>query len=318
MPLLKRTCLVGLSALAFACSARGSSLDDTAIPASAKWVIHVDVDAITKTPAWAQFEPKLNSRPEYARKKTEIERLFRVKLPADLHDVTLFGATATPQDAVVLIHANMNQADLKDLLSRSATFEEKTMDGHQVFSWDDNGQSRSGAFIGNDRLIVTESAQTIVDTLNVIAGKREGLKSGALLAGSKREPTTGLLLYVAGDQLATLAQQAGAKNQVVGQLDSAWIAVGADAKGLVLTSEVMAQKDEVAVNVAKSVEGIRAMLSFADPSDERAAALLEAMQPLTTKTEGKRVTIAWPVSNETVADLLEMLPENGGPKPQPK
>lgn len=308
---LATTLLIGLCSV----SAQAAPLDEKAIPASAKWVMHIDVDAITKTEAWSMLEPKLQARPQYAKQKNEIERLFRIKLPADLHDVTLFGASATKQDAVVLIRANMNQPDLKDLLSRVASFEEQTLEGHTVFTWDDKGQPRSGSFIGTDRLIIAESTQNVVDALNVVGGKKEGLRSSALLAGSKRQPTTGVLLYVAGDQLSTLAAQAGAKNPVVNQLDSAWIAIGADDKGLVLTSEVMAQKDEVATNAAKSIEGFKAMMTFSNPEDDRAALISEAVAPLTAKAEGKRVTITWPVSNEQVEAILDEVSDAPVKKP---
>ena len=312
MNTLKKAALLSVAMLTMgfaSAQAPAAALDEKTIPASAKWVIHVDVQALTKTQTWAQLEPRLMARPQYAKSKGEVERIFRITLPQDLHDFTLFGASANPQDGVAIIRGKIDQKDLMGFLSRLTPVKEETLDGHAVFSWDDNGRSRTGSFIGNDRLIIAESTQNVVDALNVLSGKGERIASSALLAGAQKKlPSAGVLIYLAGDQLATLAAQAGTKSPLIRQLDSAWVSLNADDKGFTVFSEVTAQKEQAAADVVKAIEGARAWLGLADESNTTALALAEALQPMTTKVEGVKATITWPISDETVSKLLDMLP----------
>jgi len=299
-----------IAAIALACSTvHARPFDEKAVSADAKWVMHFDVDSMTKTKTWELVEPKLKNIAKYAQGIAELQRVLKVKLPGDLHDVTLYGPSFGESEAVVVVRATMDQQRALTLLSLNEKYEIETIDGQEIHSWHDADKDRTmfGGLAGADRFVIGQSPDRVAAALNVIASKAAAINNPAIVQGST---SAGMLMYVAGDELAKLAQKKMANNPLVGKLDDAWIAVSENDTGLLLTSKINAQTPEVAQNLVKAADGLKAMLAFAGADDPDAVLVSQLVQTMTAKATAKTVDVTWPMPNTSIADLLDRVDAN--------
>jgi hypothetical protein len=380
MPKPKRSILSLAAALALTGVAAAAPLDAKAVPADAKWVVHVDVDALAKSETWKLVEPRLAARPNYGKSKAEIERLFAAQLPRDLRDVTLFGPGAGEADAVVVVRAAVDQERVKTLLSLNESYTTQTIGGQTVHGWRDegkgggdyavrpnpeitrlkqkadrikadhrkaeeelgakhpktvtlkadyeamtehirqteavlektsprgpgdksNGKQLYGVLDGKNTMIVGQSAERVAAAADVLAGRGAGMASPALTPNDTPSDASGLLVYVAGDQIAELAKAGAARSPVLAKLQTAVISARESKDGLVLGGRVIAQNAAVAADIVKAVNGFKSMLTFTEDPD--AFLVAEALSGLTLKQDDKTVTADCTVSFNTLTGLME-------------
>ncbi len=298
---IKRMLLTAVALVGVANVTQAAPYEPKIVAKDAKWVLHVDVDALSKTDAWKLIEPKLKNNPEYVKNLANIERIGKVRLPADLHDITIYGPTFGEQEAVVVINANVNKERLTTLVSFNETYSSETVGGQTIHSWDDKGKKMKAGFAKDGRLVIGQSQQTIVDALDTIDGKSEPLKTEVL---TPKQKDAGMLLYIAGDQLAQVAKGA-VQSPVLQQLQSAWITVTENKTGLKLTSQIIANNERAAEDVKHAIDGVKSAVSFAAQDDPDAALVSDAIIDMTAKNDGKTVDIDWNLPSASITDLLE-------------
>ncbi|MBC7783586.1 MAG: hypothetical protein H7144_07080, partial [Burkholderiales bacterium] len=208
-------------ALAIGTAAHARPFDQKTIAASAKWVLHVDVDAVGQSQVWKMAEPKLQNNPQFVKARKDIERIAQVRLPDDLHDITLYGPSFGEKEAVIVIRSAANDERLKTLISLNETYVSKTVGGQTVHSWEDKGKHLFAGFAADRRVVIGQSQDAVVGALDVLAGKMESIKSEVLVPNPQ---TAGVLMYIAGDEIARLAGSRGVtspRSAVVQHLDNA-------------------------------------------------------------------------------------------------
>jgi hypothetical protein len=293
--------VISLSSLSLA-----GPFDVKQVPASAKWVLHIDADAVAGSQLWQMAQPMLGARPEFNAKVAELQRIAEMQFPKDLHSVTLFGTGFTERDATAVIRAKVNRERLRTLLSVNESFSADKHGEHEVLGWVDKGKQLYGSFAGGDAVVISQSKASVQAALDLIDGKDKGLATTSMLTpAGKASP--GILLYVAGEGLAQLARAGAAQSPLAGQVDSAWITIAEQNENVVLRGSLAAKDAQTAEKVRKSIDGIQAIASLAAddpnaPAEKRAAAA--AMQDLTVKTEGTTVTADWPIPLATVKELM--------------
>jgi len=298
-----RSAVIGVvGVMGISSAGQAAPFDPKTVSSDAKWVVHIDVDAMSKTDTWKLVQPKLENNAKYAKGKRDIERVGQLKLPDDLHDVTLFGPTVGEKEAVVIIRANVNPERLKTLVSLNETYSASTVGGHQLHSWDDKGKTMFSGFAGDGRIVIGQSKDEVVAALDTIAGKLDPLKNAVL---APQQTNAGMLVYVAGDQLGEIGQQA-ARSPMIQKLKSAWITVTEDPiKGLKVKSQIVADDEKTATNVKGTIDGLKAAVSFAGQDDPDALLVSEAVLDLTATATGNNIDIDWNVPIQNVSDLLE-------------
>lgn len=281
---------------------RADPLNDKTVSADAKWVLHLDADALSKTQTWKLIEPKLRQKPEFVKGVANLERIFAAKFPADLHSITLYGPSFEPTSAVVVVQAAIDQERLKTLLSVNETYSTQTLGGYTIHGWQDKGRQLYGAFADGNRLVVGQTPDRIAAAMDVLSGKADGLKDDSLLGGARQ---AGVMAYISGSELAKLAQMRMAKNPIVGKLQNAWISAGETDAGVWLKGHVVADDETVAQNITKSIDGLKAALSLAQQDDGDAALFADALNGLTAKATGKEVDANWTLPIPLVGDLID-------------
>ncbi|MEI7910910.1 MAG: hypothetical protein WCK77_14835 [Verrucomicrobiota bacterium] len=98
-------CLIPLAA-----SLHAGELAPSQIPASAKWMLHADFDAMRGCETGKAVFQRVAA--EHGAQLRAFERMFSVHLINDVHDVTLFG-DGKPEHAVLLIGGKFDRAHIE-------------------------------------------------------------------------------------------------------------------------------------------------------------------------------------------------------------
>ncbi|MGE5610511.1 MAG: hypothetical protein ACM359_14770 [Bacillota bacterium] len=298
-----RSLTVGMMALALASSlARAAALDPKQVPADAKWVLHVDFDALKESSIGKLILKELEKKDEFQQGILNIELWAGVKLPQDLHDVTLYGKTFDNKTVVVLIRGTIEPAKITNLLQMVSQFNSTKHGERDVYSWQDKGKQLYGSLHGSTLIISGGSQENLDAALDLLDGKGEALKASSGLATGA---AAGTLVYVAGDGLSELKQ---AKNPMVNQAETARLSLREQGDQLLLNAAVTAKTAQFAEQMRASLEGIKAMVTLAasnENADPKAKAVAAALQTLTAKSQDKTLNIECRVSTSSLVTLLQ-------------
>jgi hypothetical protein len=307
------------AAVLFGRSACADSMNLSAIPEDARWVIHFDVDAATKTPLWELvrkrfIEPR---RPQISAPLHTFEAITGLHLPQDLHDITLFGTTFDESTCCLLIHAPFDQEKTTNFLKRAQEFNTLEHNGHTLLTWRDKDRDQLiyAAFAPGDIAILSTTPKMVGVALDTLDGK-----SGSLKATSPIVPPTapGMaksqpILWLSSMDLGELPQRQKVDSPFLAQMDTASFGIGISEERLYARLAVLAKNDKVAQQLYASAEGIRAMVTLV-AADEHATVrqkmLAGAMQNLVLTTDGKAITADWSIGMDKIEAVLEMARPN--------
>jgi len=293
-----------LAALCVVSRVRAEGLDAKTVPGDVKWLLHVDVDALGKTKTWGVLRPQIEKMGDFQTGVANVEMITGMKLPDDLHDVTVYGKAFVEDAAVVVIRATVDQQRLIGLLQGNPAYSSVKHGQRDVHTWDDKGKQVYGSFHGPGRVVMGRSEEAVKGALDSLDGKREGLKAESPLAAGTG---AGILLYVAGDGLSELTPLQ-AKSALVRQVERAWVSLREQEADLVLKAAVTTKTPETAGQVRAAVEGVKAMVLLAAANENAgpwAKAATEALQKLSAKVEDRTVTGELRVAVDSIDGLLK-------------
>jgi hypothetical protein len=298
--------------LAPATFARADAFDAKTVPADAKWVIHMDADAVQASQLWDIVYKKAQQNPDTQNGIDQLETVTGMKFPKDMHDVTLYGNSFEPDAGVILLHAHTDQEKTLAALKANPSYGSSTYGKYEIHTWEDKGKVLFGTYHDAELIILSNTSKNVEAAIDVLDHKTEPLKlSASLRAGI----ANGKLLFIAGDGLSNM-KTGKPQNPMLAQVDAAWIAIGEQGKDFVLHGAMVAKTIEAAQQLQASVDGIKAMVVLSGTSqdaDAKGKAAAAALQKLTTAVSGTTVTIDWPIS----LDLIKENIDNAGPKPAP-
>jgi hypothetical protein len=130
------------------------------VPASAKWMLHADLDAMRGSATGKHVFARIED--EHGAQLRAMKRMFSVHPLEDLRGITLYG-DGQPGRGVALIHGNFDPAHLEDVVRAADDHAESQHAGHVVHSWKDQGRLQHAAF-ANDRLLVFSRQQDLLES----------------------------------------------------------------------------------------------------------------------------------------------------------
>lgn len=303
---ISKAALAGLMTVFFAPAfVQAAPFDSKLVPADAKWVLHVDMDAARGTRTWDTIKEHLEHDANYQSKLAEVKTLTGMQFPQDLHDVTLFGASAQEEAGVVLIHAKIDKEKTMTALQLNSAYGSQPFGEYQVVTWDDKGKKMFGAFHDESTVIIGRSAENIQGALKTMDAKAPSIETGsALTAGGKPQ----LLLYVAAKGLPELKQNGQPRSPIIADLENAWISLSEKGEDALLQASVMSKTAEAAEQMRTALEGIKAMVTLSansDNPDPNAKNAATALTTLKASTENRTMKIDWPISLDLVREIVD-------------
>jgi hypothetical protein len=273
------------------------------VAADAKWVGHIDFDAIRASTIVKKIEEKIREKHKGADKHLAMAKFFLGMDPRkDLHGVTFYGKEIGKPKGVMLLHAKMDYQTVLGLASHLPGHEVTKDGATEIHSWTHKGHRHTftiAAVVAKpDRLVVASSVAELKAALGVLKGKIGGVGSESLLAGATPEGTT-VLFRITG--IAEAAKKA--KHLIVKQTESFHLAMG-ESQGQSFFQERIVMTDPGVVGNLKTItEGIKALGILHCNGNELGLKLVKALE---VKAEDKTLEIRWSGSANEVWDMMEL------------
>jgi hypothetical protein len=254
----------------------GAAFQSKVVSESAKWVVHADVDLIKQTELGGLMLNQLKTG-QTATKLAALTAVLRFDPLTDLADITLYGKSKTPAEAVALFGGTFDEQHLTTLLKANASYEASLHGKHTIHSWIDEAKPRQGRQYGcipsSGKLLISQGLPMLQEALNVLDGTLPSLDVmktfGAALP--VKDP-----FFVAGSDLPGLGGQPQA--QMLSQAKSGRIAMG-EKDGQMTLSIALITTDEAAAQKLRDVaQGLLAIGQMNQDQDPKLTALLQAIR----------------------------------------
>jgi hypothetical protein len=285
--------VVAIVALCITAVVRADPFDPAGVPADARYVIHLDMDAARPTQLWDAIDDRLVGNEAFGAKMGQFEMGSGMHFPRDLHDVTVYGRAAGDAAAVVVVHAKMSREQLMAALQFANNYSSDLFGQYEIASWDDDNRPLFAAFHDGATLVIARDEDNVKSALDVMDGKAPRLAPGDALAAGAKQPA---LLYVAATDLPSLTPPGARPNPVLKQVDHGWLAVterpasttrpttAPAVHDVALGVTLTAKSPDAAQQLQASAAGLKAMVGFAAMSDTAAPQVKFAAAALRTLT----------------------------------
>jgi hypothetical protein len=258
--------------LGLACAAQAAPLDIKQVPAGATWVVHVDVDAIRASTvaqkAYAQCLEKHKDRVEVALEL--IKRTVGMDLCKDLHGLTAYGPKVGQEKGVLLVFANFDQQMLGKLVKLAPDFKTTKHGQYTIGSWthkDRRGpRPAAGAFWKPGVTVLSGTVPDVELALDVLDGKKPSLPG-------KVEIPAGATVAARAWGLANV--ELPGKCPLPKQIEEFCFAMGENEGQSFLMAQVKTKSPDVAQDIAKIIEGGKALAGLRHLGDAAAAKIID-------------------------------------------
>ncbi len=234
-------------------------LDPSAVSGDAKWVVHLDVDALRSSivvqNACQEFVDKCPIAEVALPMLAGSRALIGMDPTEDLFGMTLYGSRIGKEQGVLIVFADANQDLLAEKVQGARDYESSSYGSHELHSWthrDRRGERPvTGAFYKDKAMVFSGSQAEVKAALDVLDGKKPGLTCDVLAA----EVPAGTTVVA---RAVGIAKVPGAP-KLAKEIDSVSIVNGENDGESFLQVKVVAESPHVAEQMGSVAEGIRAL-----------------------------------------------------------
>ena len=271
------------------------------VAADAKWVIHVDVDAVRDSHVVQKAFQTCPMLKDSGKHSDMIRDKAGVDLRKDLHGLTLYGPDADKKHAVAIVFSTVNQKLLLDKAAKATDHKVTKHGSIDIHSWTvkhgSKTETAAGAFYKPDVLVFAADAQRVGAAIDVLDGKSPGITDPkSPLGGHVYKGATVIVraIDIPADNRCPILKQAASLRVALGE---------SDGKSFYRAKLVM-KSPEAAEQVKTMGDGFKAMaeLRFADDAD-----LLKLIDGLKVTVKQSTVNIRWSASADDVWTAIEKL-----------
>ena len=285
----------------FVVEADAAPLDLKHVAADAKWLAHVDIDAMRESIVVQKAMEKHKSK--HAGRKEMVKKWLGMDPDKDLHGMTFYGKEIGKHKGVMILHARMNR-DRIMAMARTFTKPKITEHGkHKLHSWShksrhsDKTHNLAAVFYGEDAVVLASSVDELKHAVDVLEGKSPSVKPDAPLGGNIPAGTT-MLMRVEGVSDADLPD----KCKLAKQTKSFRFVTGEhDGESFYRSRSVMTNEDVVG-DLKEIVEGLRALGNLHVGNNEAGKRLVDGLR---IKAEGTKLTVLWSAPAEDVWAIID-------------
>ena len=245
--------------LSLATLGQAATLDPTTVSGDAKWVVHLDVDALRASivvqNAAQEFVEKCPIAEVAVPMIAGSRSLIGMDPTEDLYGITLYGTRIGKEEGVLIVFADVNQRLLVEKVKLAHEYESTSYGSHELHSWthkDKRGERPvTGAFYKDKAIVFSGSQNEVKAALDVLDGKKPALTCEVLAA----EAPAGTTLIARAVGIAKVP----AAPKLAREIDSVSVITGENDGQSFLQVKVVAKSDDVAEQMGTVAEGIRAL-----------------------------------------------------------
>ncbi len=286
---------------------RGAPLDPGAVSAAAKWLVHIDFDALRESKVGQHAREELMKHDLAATVMGMIKEATGMDLDKDLHGATAYGTGFKPHAGVLIVYAHADREKLVGLMKTRPNFKETKEGDVELYSWTESQGDRHHdvvvAFPKPGTGVFADSADQVKSAVAVLNGKG-GLSTGSSLVGETPKGT--ILKLSAADVNET---DLPVKFDLLKKIASVSIVVGEGDGTDFNHTRITTTDAETAKQLKSIVDGVKATadLRLSDQPDLKA--VVDA-----TKIDANGTTLAidWSGSSDSVIKLMDRVREEMG------
>ena len=288
--------------LAVASLAYAAPLNLKQVSDDAKWVGHVDFDALRDSVVVKKAMEKHLAKHKNAETHLKmVQGLIGMDPRKDLHGATFYGNEIGKHEGVMILHANLDQKKLQGWAEKIPGREATEHGSYKISSWTkkrgDHSHTVASAWFGDEHLVLASSVDALKSALDVLDGKGGSVGSDSALAGDVPTGTT-VLMRVAGIAKAELP----CKNPLAKQTESIRFVVGENEGKSFLRARATMTNSEVVGQVNEILEGGQALAKLCSSDNELKLRMVKGLQ---IKPDGNNLTLVWNGSAEDVWQHVE-------------
>ena len=263
--------------------AGAAPLQRTDVIAAPAWLLHLDCDGLRPT-TLGQYILAETDKPDAKAKLAAFQSIFGFDLRTQLHGLTLYGHTAAPEDAVLVVYADFDADRLLVLAKAAKDYQIQPHHQHFISSWIDDKKPakqdekpRVYAAIQGPRVIFGQREASVASALDVLDGTAPSLAAGKLFPGLGTPGHAGFIAAAAGK----LSLPEGDPNAAIMKLaQSVQLVVGEQQQQCQGTLTLVADSQDVAGHVLAITQGILALtkLQGGNPQAARLASAVTITQ----------------------------------------
>ena len=304
MKFLQSTTLcAALAAILSATPSIAAPLKSEHIDASAKWMLHLDINALLKTDI-AQHALEQNKQLS-SQKLEALKNLIGIDLKTGLHGATIFG-NGEPDNAVLIIHADAKSDNLVNFAKLNDAYQEVKFQDYTIHSLPDEkkpGKRNHICFYSPNKVVVAPNAELVKLGINLLNGKRESIAvNGEMEQIGKFQATPVLLAY--GDFTA-LQKAQGRKAETFKQAKRLGLSIG-EVDGFIKGGlAVVTESAEVATKVESFLRGVIAMGQLNRENNPQLATLADALN--VKSSEKDVISVELKIPSATLIEVGESM-----------
>ena len=320
--------LIGLTVaglLTASCAAlQAAELNPKHVPADAKWIIHVDYDAMSDSALWQKlrtesFTSKSKQAAGEHQGKGQIGQMIQgwmkerygIDLPEDLKSITMFSQDYKAYTGTVIVQANYSADKIESRLKeapnhRTTKWQDLTLHTITLSKQKDDGpsgdQEMTVVLVDDSTLMLASSVDNAKEMLKLLQGDGQTLANQESQLLNNRAKNA--WIYGAAIDLQELEQHPAAMPILTQHQRIHW-SFGKQADGsLYEQAELVAQSSDVAQKMKKVVDGVIAYQSLWADDSQALNTLVDNTQ---VKTSGNTTSFMWQGSQEQVVAAVEDL-----------
>jgi hypothetical protein len=295
-----------LAASCWSANLAAAPLEFKQVAADAKWLAHVDFDAMRDS----IVVKKAVAKHEEKHKKAEahlkmVEAMIGMNPKQDLHGATFYGKVIGKHVGVMILHAKMDQGKVSAWALAIPGREGSEHNGHKISTWtkEHHGKKHtmSSAWFGEEHLVIASSVEEIAAALDVLDGKAGSIGEEGPLAGPVPAGTT-LMMRVSGIDEADLKH----KDPVAKQTKSFRFVLGEKDGESFFRSRSVMTNPEIVDSLKEVVEGGKALAKIHFAANEQATMLVGGLEIIPDEST---LTLTWKGPAEAVWTQLELQSE---------
>jgi hypothetical protein len=294
---------VALLAVAMLASAAiplaAAPLDLAAVPADAKWLMHVDMDAardsVVVQRAW---ERMLKMHPHAGGMMDMVTRMAGMDPRKDLRDATAYGRDTDKRNGVMIVRAKANREFLTRMVEKAADHKTMKHGDYTLHAWTHKRGRHSGPVVGafhkDDVMVFARTEAAVTAALDVLDGRQAAVTGDAPLAGRVRPGSIVVARATAVDP--------DTKCPVLKQGKGFRVAMGEHEGKSFYRARLEMASPAAADDVVDVVKGFTALASLRWGGEADAMKLVDAAK---TVVEGDTCTISWDADADEVWKVVE-------------
>jgi len=284
--------------------AGGGELALSSVAADAVWVAHVDFDALYESTVVGHLYDRVKDRTGVQARLGMLKQMLGFDLLKDLDGVTFYGKQIGKPSGVMIVQAKLDQKKLFSWAAKMPGHEQSKHGVHDLHLWiikaptdSKPGHAIAAASFDEDQFVVADSLDSLRAALDVLHGKQPSASERGPVGGHI-PPGTIALIRATGVSGAEIP----CKDPIAKQTESFRFVLGEhDGKSFYRSRSTMTSP-EAAEQLAKIVEGARALGTLVAHDDPAAKKLLDALR---IKPEAKTMTVLWSAPAEDVWSVLQ-------------